>query len=131
MVKFVVVGKKKILIVDDTSYIRKFLREIIEEGGDTVVGEAKNGVEAIELTEKLLPELIIMDIVMPGKNGIEAMTEIKKRFPHIKIVLMSALGQERLIMDAINAGAHKFIIKPFKKENILSVIEELLSIGVV
>jgi len=116
---------KKILIVDDTSYIRKILREIIEEHGHTVVGEAKNGLEAIELTEKLLPELIIMDIVMPGKNGIEAMIDIKKRFPNIKVVLMSALGQERLIMDAINAGAQKFIIKPFKKENIISAIEKV------
>jgi two-component system chemotaxis response regulator CheY len=116
---------KKILIVDDTSYIRKILREILEESGHTVVGEAKNGLEAIELAEKLLPELIIMDIVMPGKNGIEAMIDIKKRFPNIKIVLMSALGQERLIMDAINAGAQKFIIKPFKKENIISAIEKV------
>ncbi len=116
---------KRILIVDDTSYIRKALREIIEDNGHTVVGEAKNGIEAIELTEKLLPELIIMDIVMPGKNGIEAMIDIKKRFPHIKIVLMSALGQEKLIMDAINAGAQKFIIKPFKKENIISLLEKI------
>jgi two-component system chemotaxis response regulator CheY len=116
---------KKILIVDDTSYIRKILREILEESGHKVVGEGKNGVEAVELAEKLLPEIIIMDIVMPGKNGIEAMIEIKKKFPNIKIVLMSALGQERLIMDAINAGAQKFIIKPFKKENIISTIEKI------
>lgn len=116
---------KRILIVDDTSYVRKALKEIIEELGHKVVGEAKNGNEAINMAEELSPDIVIMDIVMPGKNGIDAMKEMKAKNPSLHIILMSAMGQEKLIMDAINAGAKHFIIKPFRKENILSAIEKV------
>lgn len=115
---------KRILIVDDTNYVRRYLREMIEELGHKVIGEAKNGKEAVKMVEELSPDIVIMDIVMPGKNGIDAMKEMKEKKPSLHIILMSAMGQEKLIMDAINAGAKTFIIKPFRKENILSAIEK-------
>jgi two-component system chemotaxis response regulator CheY len=118
---------KKVLIVDDAIFMRNIIKDILTEAGYSVVGEANNGEEAIEKCKKLIPDIVTMDIVMPVMNGIDAVREIKKFNNNIKIVMCSALGQESLVMEAIEAGASDFITKPFKKERVIEVLRRLNS----
>jgi two-component system chemotaxis response regulator CheY len=117
----------RVLIVDDASYMRARIREILTEGGLLVVGEAANGAEAVELCRALAPQLVTMDIVMPFKNGIEATREIRALGNGAVVVMCSALGQESLVMEAIEAGAADFIVKPFEGEEVLSVLRKALA----
>ncbi|RME24613.1 MAG: response regulator [Deltaproteobacteria bacterium] len=117
----------RVLIVDDAVFMRNTLKEIFTGEGFEICGEASNGVEAIEKYRQLKPDLTTMDIVMPFKNGIEATREIVREDPQALIVICSALGQESLVMDAIEAGAVDFIIKPFKAERVLQVVRKALA----
>ena len=117
----------RVLLVDDEEPARALLREILSaEPGVEIVGEAANGLEALEKYKQLRPDLTTMDIVMPFKSGIEATREIVKHDPQAVIVMCSALGQESLVMEAIEAGASDFIVKPFKAEDVLSVVKKVL-----
>ena len=116
----------KVLIVDDTMFMRHLLRGIIEEEGWTVVGEAANGVEAVEQYRDCLPDITTMDIVMPLKSGIEALNDIMTMDAKAKIVMCSALGQEGLVEEARKSGALGYILKPFDPE---MVIEELSKVA--
>lgn len=116
---------KKILIVDDAIFMRNIIKDILTEEGYTVVGEAGNGEEAIEKCKMLKPDIITMDIVMPIMSGIDAVREIKKMNNNVKIIMCSALGQESLVMEALEAGAEDFITKPFKKERVIEVLRKL------
>jgi len=117
----------RILIVDDALFMRNMLRNIFSESGFDVVGEAQNGNEAIEKYQALAPDLVTMDIVMPEKNGIEALKEIMSQDDKAKIVICSALGQESLIMEALEAGARDFIVKPFKPPKVIEVAQKVLA----
>lgn len=117
----------RVLIVDDAGYMRARIREILTAGGFDVVGEASNGLEAIERYKELRPDLVTMDIVMPFKNGLEATRELRAHDPQARIVMCSALGQEALVMEAIESGAADFIVKPFEGEEVLSVLQKALS----
>ena len=117
----------RILIVDDALFMRNMLRNIFSESGFEVVGEAQNGYEAIEKFNALAPDLVTMDIVMPEKNGIEALKEIMAANEKARIVICSALGQESLIMEALEAGARDFIVKPFKPPKVIEVAQKVLS----
>ena len=117
---------KRVLIVDDAVFMRNMIRDIFTSGGFQVVGEAANGLEAVEKFRELRPDLTTMDIVMPFKSGIEATREIIKSDAKAVIVMCSALGQESLVMEAIEAGASDFIVKPFKSEDVLSVVRKVL-----
>src|SRR5712692_5709247 len=99
---------KRVLIVDDAIFMRNLLRDIFSAGGFEVAGEAANGVEAVEKFKELRPDLVTMDIVMPFKSGIEATRDISKDHPDAVIIMCSALGQESLAMEAIEAGATDF-----------------------
>ena len=115
------------LIVDDERLAREELRELLAAHPEIeVVGEAANGLEAVEKFKELRPDLTTMDIVMPFKSGIEATREIIKQDAKAVIVMCSALGQESLVMEAIEAGASDFIVKPFKSEDVLSVVKKVL-----
>ncbi len=116
----------KILVVDDAVFMRNMIREILESEGFEVVGEASNGIEAVEMYKNLKPDLTTMDIVMPSKNGLEALREIRQMDPSAKVIMVSALGQESLVMEALEAGALDFITKPFKKDKVISVIKKIL-----
>jgi len=116
----------RVLIVDDAVFMRNTLKEIFTGHGFEVAGEASNGVEAVEKFRELKPDLITMDIVMPFKNGIDATREIVGENPAAKIVICSALGQESLVMEAIEAGASDFIVKPFKPERVLEVARKAM-----
>ena len=115
---------KKVLIVDDAIFMRNMIKDIFASGGFEVAGEASNGLEAIEKYKELKPDLTTMDIVMPFKSGIEATREIIKHDPKAVVVMCSALGQESLVMEAIEAGAADFIVKPFRAEDVLSVVKK-------
>jgi two-component system chemotaxis response regulator CheY len=117
---------KRVLVVDDAIFMRNMIKDIFSGGGFEVVGEAANGLEAVERYEALRPDLTTMDIVMPFKSGIEATREIVKRDPRAVIVMCSALGQESLVMEAIEAGASDFVVKPFKAEDVLAVVKKVL-----
>jgi two-component system chemotaxis response regulator CheY len=117
---------KKVLIVDDAVFMRNMIRDIFTGGGFQVVGEAANGLEAVEKYRELRPDLTTMDIVMPFKSGIEATREIVKVDPGAVVIMCSALGQEALVMEAIEAGASDFIVKPFKSEDVIAVVKKVL-----
>ncbi len=112
----------KVLVVDDAIFMRQALKLILEKNGFTVVGEAENGRIAIQKYKELTPDLVTMDITMPEVDGIEAVKAIKEINPGSKIVMISALGQESHIREAIMVGASGFIVKPFKEESIIKAL---------
>ena len=118
--------KARILIADDASFMRQMIREIIEPEGYEVVGEATNGIEAVEQFLELRPDLVTMDIVMPKRSGIDAVKGILSSDPQAVVVMCSALGQETLVMEALQAGAKDFIVKPFKPDAVLSTLKKIL-----
>ncbi|MFO7981853.1 MAG: response regulator [Desulfuromonadales bacterium] len=115
----------KVLIADDALFMRNLLRDILERSGFQVVAEAADGVEAIELYREHKPDLVTMDIVMPLKSGIEALEEIVSEDPQARIVMCSALGQESLVLEAVQCGARDFIVKPFKEERVVEVVRRI------
>ena len=119
-------AKKRILIVDDAQFMRNILKKILTENGYEIVGEAENADEGVKAYKQLKPDLVTMDICMPNKSGIEAIKEIKAIDENAQILVCSALGQELLVMEAIQAGAKDFIVKPFKKEQIVETVGKIL-----
>ena len=119
----------KILIVDDSQFMRKLLRRILEgQSGYTVVGEAENGVEAVQLFKELQPDVVMMDIVMPIKDGISATAEIKQINPKAKVVMCTSVGQEEKMKQAIKAGADGYITKPFQGPKVVEAIRGVLQL---
>ncbi|WP_256759381.1 response regulator [Cohnella sp. WQ 127256] len=116
-----------ILVVDDAAFMRMMLKSILENAGHTVVGEAENGSDAIEKYKALQPDLVTMDITMPVMEGVEAVKHIKSAHPDAKIIMCSAMGQQGMVVQAIQAGALDFIIKPFQADRVLSSIEKALT----
>jgi two-component system, chemotaxis family, chemotaxis protein CheY len=116
---------KKVLIVDDALYMQLSLKEILERNGFQVLGCAENGLEAIKQYKILQPDIVTMDITMSVMDGVEALTEIKKLNPNVKIVMISALGQESKVRSAIMNGASGYIVKPFKEEYVVKVLGKL------
>ena len=115
----------RILIVDDTLFMRHVLRGIVEEEGWEIVGEASNGVEAVEMYKKSSPDITTMDIVMPLKSGIEALDEIITVDPEARVIMCSALGQEELVEEARKSGAKGYITKPFESDLVKGVIRDV------
>ena len=118
--------KVRVLVADDASFMREMIREIIEPEGFEVVGQASDGVEAVEAFERLRPDLVTMDIVMPRRSGIDAVQEIRALDPTARVVMCSALGQETLVMEALAAGAADFVVKPFRPESVLATLRKVL-----
>ncbi len=119
-------SKTRVLIVDDAIFMRNMLKDIFDGDSFEIVGEAANGVEAIENYKELKPDLTTMDIVMPFKSGIEATKEILALQRDAVVIMCSALGQESLVMEAIEAGAADFVVKPFKPEDVQRVVSKVL-----
>lgn len=116
----------KILITDDAAFMRMQLKNILTKLGHEVVGEAENGFVAIEKYKELNPDLVTMDITMPELNGVEAVKGIKKIDAQANIIMCSAMGQQSLVIEAIQAGAKDFIVKPFTAERIEEAVEKAL-----
>jgi two-component system, chemotaxis family, chemotaxis protein CheY len=114
----------RILVADDLSFMRMVQKEILLDKGYDVVGEAADGLEAVDKYKQLRPDVIILDITMPHMNGLEAMRKIFEFDKNAKIIICSALGQQQLIVEAIKAGVRDFIVKPFKAERVISAIEK-------
>lgn len=116
----------KILIVDDSTVMRKNLYSIFTKNGHDVVGEAKDGVQALALHQELKPDLITMDITMPKMNGVEAVKKIINNDKNAKIVIISALNQKQMVFQALNNGAKHYVTKPIEPSKLLGVINEVL-----
>ena len=117
-----------VLIVDDLAFIKIVLRDILEKAGFRVVGEASNGDEAIRVYLDKRPDVVLMDITMPGMDGLTALKKIREHDPKARIIICSALGQQRLIVQAIQLGAKDFIVKPFQPQRIISALKKALDI---
>jgi len=118
----------KILVVDDAIFMRSMIRDIFARGPFVIAGEAENGVEAVRLYRQLRPDLTTMDIVMPQMDGITALREIIRFDPGATVIMCSALGQETLIAESIEAGARDFIVKPFQPSRVLKVVQSVLAL---
>lgn len=117
---------KRVLIVDDAVFMRVSLKSMLEKNGYEVVGEADNGAEGVKKYVEIHPDLVTLDITMPGMNGIEALKKIKGYDPDAKVIMASALGQESYIKEAISSGAGYFIVKPFKEEHVIETLKKIL-----
>ena len=115
-----------VLIVDDAMFMRVALGNMLKEWGFEIVGEAANGKEAIEKYRELQPDLVTMDLTMPIMSGLDAVKVIIPEFPNAKIIMITALGQQRIIVDAIEHGAKDFVTKPFTPEKLKSVITNIM-----
>ncbi|MBL4932895.1 MULTISPECIES: response regulator [Clostridium] len=116
----------RVLIVDDAAFMRMMIKDILEKNGFEVVGEANNGIKAVELYKKEKPDVVTMDITMPDMDGIEAVKQIKEFDPSARVIMCSAMGQQSMVMDAIRAGAKDFIVKPFQADRVLEAIKKTI-----
>jgi two-component system chemotaxis response regulator CheY len=118
---------KRVLIVDDAVVMRMMIKGILSKNGYEVVGEAQNGVEAVEKYKALNPDLVTMDMVMPEMDGIAAVKQIVASDPEAKIIMCTSMGQQALVVEAIQAGAKSFITKPFQPPKMLETIQKVLA----
>jgi len=117
----------KVLVVDDAKFMRMTLSNILNKAGHEVIGEGENGKEAISLYRELKPDLVTLDITMPEMSGLEAVREIKKEFPSAKVIMCSAMGQQKMVVEAIEAGAKDFIVKPFDEARVVDAINRIFN----
>lgn len=117
---------KKVLIVDDAAFMRMMLKDILTKNGYEVVGEAENGSKAVEKYKEVTPDLVTMDITMPEMDGISALKNIRSIDSNAKVVMCSAMGQQAMVIEAIQAGARDFIVKPFQADRVLEAIKKVI-----
>lgn len=115
----------RVLVVDDAAFMRMMLKDILSKAGHEIVGEAANGVEAVEKYKELKPDVVTMDITMPEMNGIDAIKEIRKFDPGATIIVCSAMGQQAMVIEAIQAGAKDFIVKPFQASRVIEAVQKV------
>lgn len=118
-------GMKKVLIVDDAAFIRKTLRLMLEKNNFEVVGEAENGKAAMIKIQSLAPDIVTLDITMPGMDGVECLNQISKLDKKPNVVMITALGRQDKVIEAFNSGAKGFIVKPFKEDNVVSTLRSM------
>jgi two-component system, chemotaxis family, chemotaxis protein CheY len=118
--------KKKILIVDDSFYMRTMLKNMLTDAGYEVVGEAPNGQTALQMAKETNPDLVTLDVILPDNTGLDVLKGIKQDQPNMKVVIVSAVGQEVIVSEAIQYGALAYIVKPFSEEKVLEVVSKAL-----
>ncbi|MBS1706706.1 MAG: response regulator [Armatimonadetes bacterium] len=118
---------KRILITDDALFMRVTLKNILTQNGFEVAGEAANGKEAVQMYQDLKPDLVTMDITMPEMDGLEALKQIRDLDPEAKVVMCTAMGQKNMVVDAVQAGAKDFIVKPFQPDRVVEAVKKLLA----
>jgi len=116
---------KTVLVVDDTAFMRMTIKNIMEKNGYEVIAEGEDGLQAIELYKKHRPSLVTMDITMPNMDGITAIKEILAHDSTASIIVVSAMGQKSLVIDALNAGAKDFVVKPFQPDRIAEALQKI------
>lgn len=114
------------IIVDDSKFMRKIIRDALEQGGHEIIGEADNGFDALDLYKNIKPDFVTMDITMWGKDGLKAVSEITEHDPDAKIVVISALNENTLKLNEEKINAKAFLTKPFEKEQLLNIIQSIL-----
>lgn len=117
---------KNILLVDDAAFMRVMVKDILVKAGYNVVGEAENGAQAVEKYKELGPNLVMMDITMPEMDGIQALKAIKAEDPNALVVMCSAMGQQAMVVEAIQSGAKDFIVKPFQPDRVLEAVKKII-----
>lgn len=116
---------KKVLIVDDAAFMRLMLKTLLEKNGFEVVGEAENGAVGVMKCVELKPDIVTMDITMPDMDGLEALKLIKSKLPETNVVMVTAMGQEKFIFEAVASGAKGFLVKPFNEANVVETLKKL------
>ena len=117
---------KNILICDDAAFMRMMIKDILTKNGYNVAGEAENGAKAVEKYAELKPDLVLMDITMPEMDGIQALKNIKAADPAALVIMCSAMGQQAMVIEAIQSGAKDFIVKPFQAERVLEAVKKVV-----
>ena len=117
---------KNILICDDAAFMRMMIKDILTKNGYNVVGEAENGVKAVEAYVEHKPDLVLMDITMPEMDGIGALKGIREKDPNAAVIMCSAMGQQAMVIEAIQSGAKDFIVKPFQAERVLEAVKKVI-----
>ena len=117
---------KNILICDDAAFMRMMIKDILSKNGYNVAGEAENGAKAVEKYNELKPDLVLMDIMMPEMDGIQALKAIKSGNPDAAVIMCSAMGQQAMVIESIQAGAKDFIVKPFQADRVLEAVKKVV-----
>ena len=117
---------KNILICDDAAFMRMMIKDILTKNGYSIAGEAENGAVAVEKYLETKPDLVMMDITMPEKDGIQALKEIRAKDPSASVIMCSAMGQQAMVIEAIQNGARDFIVKPFAADRILEAVRKVI-----
>ena len=117
---------KNILVVDDAAFMRMMIKDILTKNGYNVAGEAENGAKALEKYNELKPDLVLMDITMPEVDGIKALKNIKAADPNATVIMCSAMGQQAMVIESIQAGAKDFIVKPFQPDRVLEAVKKVV-----
>ena len=117
---------KNVLICDDAAFMRMMIKDILSKNGYNVAGEAENGARAEEKYAEVKPDLVLMDITMPEMDGIQALKKIKEGDPGAKIIMCSAMGQQAMVIESIQAGAKDFIVKPFQADRVLEAVKKVI-----
>ena len=117
---------KNILICDDAAFMRMMIKDILSKNGYNVAGEAENGAKAVEKYNELKPDLVLMDITMPEMDGIQALKKIKETDPSALVIMCSAMGQQAMVIESIQAGAKDFIVKPFQADRVLEAVKKVI-----
>lgn len=117
---------KNVLICDDAAFMRMMIKDILSKNGYNVAGEAENGAKAVEKYAEVKPDLVLMDITMPEMDGIQALKKIKAADPGAKIIMCSAMGQQAMVIESIQAGAKDFIVKPFQADRVLEAVKKVI-----
>lgn len=118
--------QKNIMIVDDAAFMRMMIKDILSKNGYNVIGEAENGKKAIDTYSECKPDLVLMDITMPEMDGIQALKGIRANDPNATIIMCSAMGQQAMVIEAIQSGAKDFIVKPFQAERVLEAVKKVI-----
>ena len=117
---------KNILICDDAAFMRMMIKDILTKNGYNIAGEAENGIKAIEKYAEVKPDLVLMDITMPEMDGIEALKRIKAADPNASVIMCSAMGQQAMVIESIQAGAKDFIVKPFQADRVIEAVQKVV-----
>lgn len=117
---------KNVLICDDAAFMRMMIKDILTKNGYNIAGEAENGLKAVEKYNETKPDLVLMDITMPEMDGIQALKQIKATDPSACVIMCSAMGQQAMVIEAIQSGAKDFIVKPFQAERVLEAVKKVV-----
>jgi len=117
---------KNILICDDAAFMRMMIKDILTKNGYNIAGEAENGAVAVDKYKETSPDLVLMDITMPEMDGIQALKKIKEADPNASVIMCSAMGQQAMVIEAIQSGAKDFIVKPFQAERVIEAVKKVV-----